>query len=428
MTHKDLEDGSHPIGARWQARAVELAHWAEALLVNRRDIHGGQYVLKSGEIRRTTRHDDLTRDHLVRHFAAADACDVIGLHATAPDETCRWIGVDIDAHEGRGASYQANFRFARVIRNRLAQIGLASRLLDSSGGRGGFHLWVVFDRPIPMVDSRRLALWLVRDWQDHDLPLRPDLFPGNRLLTGARCGNWLRLPGRHHKRGSWVTVWSSQRKDWLAGDAAIDGLLTLVGKPADVTAIVPADFDIATAREPSGTAQRNAPSRPVTGMASPRPAPIIPGQHRRAGSGPRELDLARRALEVYGNADLDYDEWLAVGMALRNLEDEEAAFELFDTWSASSDKYDSELTKAKWWSFRPADGVGGITLGTLFGRAMKLGWPGPAYFESVDSQGLRRIIHRSARRGRVIIPLYRVAAAKPKPAEDLLDDDLDPEA
>jgi hypothetical protein len=410
-------------GDAWTARAPELADWAWQFLVNRRDIHGGQWIDREGVIHRTTRHDELTHDWLVRHFTARETEDVIGLHCVAPDETCRWLGIDIDRHDGQGACPEANLRFARAVRNSACRSGLDVRLLDSSGGRGGFHLWVVFDRPIPMADARRLALWLVRGWAEHGLPKRPDLFPGNDHLTGKLCGTWLRLPGRHHKRDTWASVWSPRRRAWRTGDEAIDALLTLRGRPIDVAAIVPADFDAT----PPG---KSAPSRPdrhgVSVPASPRvwlassistesggPATGSPERHGRAGHGGWDLRLARAALEHYRNDDLDYDDWLEVGMALRNLDDPEAAFELWDDWSSDSAKYDATLTAAKWESFRPADERGGIGLGSLFLRAMDAGWPGPAFAVSEDALGTRRMTHRSGRRGRIVVPARKIVVRRP---------------
>ena len=53
--------------AAWAARAGELAAWAEAHLVNRRDIYGGQWVDRGGVLNRTTWYDGLTRRRLLRH-------------------------------------------------------------------------------------------------------------------------------------------------------------------------------------------------------------------------------------------------------------------------------------------------------------------------------------------------------------------------
>jgi Primase C terminal 2 (PriCT-2) len=409
----------------WRARARELADWATWNLVNRIDIYGCQYIGDSGEFERTTKHDGLTWERLVRHFTAATTYDVIGLHNTAPNETCRWVAVDIDAHDGQSASPEANLRFALEVRQRASLAGLAVRLCDTSGNRGGYHLWMPFDRPIPMADARRLVLWLARDWDAFGLRRHPDLFPRNHRLTLKRCGHWLRLPGRHHKRDSWTTVWSPKRETWRSGDEAVDALLSLRGKPVDVAAIVPAEF-VDLSFTPSSNAPRAkvvvAPGANVAATsptnATPRGvSPSSPKRHGRAGCGPRDLGLARAALEFYKNDDLHYDLWLEIGMALRNLADEAAAFQLWDDWSATSGKYVQDVTAATWDSIRPADESGGIGLGTLYYRAMESGWAGPAFLTLRDGHGRKGANRRSGRRGTIVVACKAVTAHG-KPADN----------
>jgi hypothetical protein len=415
MTLAEEEGTKRDEADTWRARADELADWAAQTLVNRRDIYGGQYVDDSGAIRRITRHDGLTWGHLFRHFAADDTEDVLGVHATAPDETCRWGAVDIDAHDGQGASPEGNFRFARVVRRRAHEAGLDVRLVDSSGGRGGYHVWSVFDRPIPMSEARRLVLWLAHDWAEHGLLKRPDLFPGNHHLTGKRCGNWLRLLGRHHRRPSWAIVWSPTRKIWRTGDEAIDALLTLRGKPVDVASIVPADFEVTGPRRSSRPHGSKVAVSPPAVTKTRGEAPSPAKRHGRAGGGVREVRYARAALEFYPNNDLDYDDWLEIGMALRNLNDEATGFRIWNDWSSTSDKYDPEVTAAKWESLRPADESGGVGLGTLHRRAIDSGWSGPAFLVSQDAHGLSRATHRSGRRGTIVVPARVIGGGRPGP-------------
>ena len=311
---------------------------------------------------------------------------MIGLHVAALDESCRWVAWDIDAHPGQAFDPEANFGLARRIQEEAQGAGLVVRLIDSDN-KGGYHLWAPFLTPIPMADAFRLGRWLARHHAEFGFVTAPEVFPKSDRLTGKRCGHWLRLPGRHHKRPVWSRVWSPKRELWREGDAAIGALLTLSGKPVDVAAIVPADF---------------------TGLKPRPPVARRPERHRRAGNEDRELRLARAALAFYLNDDLHYDDWLTVGMALKNLDDEGAAFELWDEWSARSDKSDVGVTAAKWASFQPAGSWGGVGLRTLFWRAMNAGWPGPAYEVEQDESGGRRITHRSRRKGTVTIPTRSV--------------------
>lgn len=95
------------------------------------------------------------------------------------------------------------------------------------------------------------------------------------------------------------------------------------------------------------------------------------------GSGPRipiDSEKVRSALE-HISAD-DRDMWLRMGMALASTGNP-AAFELWDTWSQQSDKYDEDDQYRVWKSFREQRGdehANPITLGTLFKTSRQAGW------------------------------------------------------
>ncbi|MCX4025191.1 PriCT-2 domain-containing protein [Endozoicomonas sp. SM1973] len=72
-----------------------------------------------------------------------------------------------------------------------------------------------------------------------------------------------------------------------------------------------------------------------------------------------------------------YEDWVKVGMALYNLNNDETGFSLWQQWSSQASNYDAKAIKempAKWKSFgnRPNE----IQLETLFYRAKESGWPG----------------------------------------------------
>jgi hypothetical protein len=70
--------------------------------------------------------------------------------------------------------------------------------------------------------------------------------------------------------------------------------------------------------------------------------------------------------------DCSYDEWLAVGMALRSLG--EQWLSVWDEWSAQGAKYRPGECERKWRGFSTTSG---ITLGTLFWLGKKYGWSFP---------------------------------------------------
>lgn len=99
------------------------------------------------------------------------------------------------------------------------------------------------------------------------------------------------------------------------------------------------------------------------------------------------LDPQRRAdLEAalaYIDAD-DYTTWVNVGMALHSTGAPEA-FELWDTWSQRSDKYDAAGQRRKWASFGRRDG---LHVESIFVWAVDRGWPGAATHVAVPAQSV----------------------------------------
>ena len=92
--------------------------------------------------------------------------------------------------------------------------------------------------------------------------------------------------------------------------------------------------------------------------------------HAQAGT----LAAIRAALAWVPNADLDYDSWVRVGLALKGALGESAG-DLFAAWSAQSGKDEPGFT-AKTWTGLKADRIGA---GTIYHLAMERGWrPDPA--------------------------------------------------
>jgi Primase C terminal 2 (PriCT-2)/Bifunctional DNA primase/polymerase, N-terminal len=85
-------------------------------------------------------------------------------------------------------------------------------------------------------------------------------------------------------------------------------------------------------------------------------------------------DAIAEALHYIPNADLDYDSWIRIGMALKGAL-AEAGRELFEIWSATSTKDVPEFTAKTWASLKPER----IGAGTIYHHALAAGWtPDPA--------------------------------------------------
>jgi hypothetical protein len=79
------------------------------------------------------------------------------------------------------------------------------------------------------------------------------------------------------------------------------------------------------------------------------------------------------ALAHIANADLDYDSWVRIGMAIKGALGDEG-WPLFEDWSATSQKNDPKTTARSWRSFAPQR----IGAGTLYKLALDNGWlPAP---------------------------------------------------
>jgi len=240
------------VGEEWKLRAPELAQWAMDRLVNRKDVWG-QYSLQTpSEQRESDRSykamtlpvkskrgkDMVTLDKLTRHFASRRHIkpQLIGLHAKSKENTSRWLGIDIDCHDTE--SSQAEDHARRNLAGALEWWrDLQSRgydpLLFNSSNRGGYHLWVLLSNEAPTMDVFALGQSVIANWQKLGLDEEPETFP--KLPKDESLGSWFRLPGLHHTRPHYSSVWSGDdwlSDPWLSGNAAIDTMLhTIPGPP-----------------------------------------------------------------------------------------------------------------------------------------------------------------------------------------------------
>jgi hypothetical protein len=226
--------------------AAELADWTWRLLVNRTDVFGGYLPpeLRSETKKSVTKPSVanrgryfLTPDTLRRHYEGRLPQHVVGLHSTAPDNTCRWVAADLDYHGAGGPSPEANRRAALGWYGKLTGLGFRP-LLTSSNGTGGYHLRAIFNTPVPSAIAYHLANWFTADYRDYGLTTRPETFPKQPRLDAGRYGNWLRLPGRHHTRNFWSRVWDGSRG--LRWRDATDFILSL---PGDDPTLIPAGIE-----------------------------------------------------------------------------------------------------------------------------------------------------------------------------------------
>ena len=96
-------------------------------------------------------------------------------------------------------------------------------------------------------------------------------------------------------------------------------------------------------------------------------APVA--EHLRSHSQVGTLPAITSALEWLPNAELDYDGWMRIGMALKGALGDAGAV-IFATWSAQAAKDVPAITAKAWASFKP-DRIGA---GTIYHLAIERGW------------------------------------------------------
>ena len=228
------------ISSEWVRYADRLAEWAMERLVNRRDVWS-QYTLKDGKIgvvmlpiieRRKMGTDMVTLNKLHRHFSGKSPAHLIGLHSISDHSTCKWFAVDVDLHDeslpNSGEIAEANFNAALDWAERLREMGMDPMLMDSNGV-GGYHVWVLLDKEYPLADVYDFADALRADWQELNLPRKPEQFPPKRAVGPDDLPYTLRTPGRHHTRHHYTRLWNFDAVDgeneWLEGGDAIEAML-----------------------------------------------------------------------------------------------------------------------------------------------------------------------------------------------------------
>lgn len=261
----------------------------------------------------------------------------VGAYTTIPGASLvRWCCFDLDGkgHSDNNALQDPDAACDALEAKLLSQDVPVIR--ERSGGGGGWHLWIVFDRLVPARDAR--------DWMRHQLhgldaktvsgkPVDPDrpkgieLFPKQDTLDDGAHGNLVWLPG-----------WGQ----------APDANLYHKGQVWDARELLPV-YEL----------EHKAPEE----------------QHRDASPNTSHFrDKDVRAWLSVLDPD-DYDQWIKCGMALNAWTKQGGGrgLDLWLEWSKGSPKYEAGACEAKWDSFR-REGTGGVSLASIRYDARKAGW------------------------------------------------------
>jgi hypothetical protein len=139
------------------------------------------------------------------------------------------MAADIDAHDEH-ADPERNERYARHLYVKLSKLGFRPLLV--TWNTGGYHVWVFFDRGVPGAVLYAFGRWLVKDAKDFGYTEEVETFPKQDHVPDGRCGNWLRVPGRHHTWDVFASVFDGSA--WVEDEVAVGHILTLTGDSPDL--------------------------------------------------------------------------------------------------------------------------------------------------------------------------------------------------
>jgi len=332
----------------WRENAEALADWAMTRLFVRRDVFGG-YKPDGGQF--TGR--GLAREAVVKHFQGRQ---VIGAHTIGTEGQTIAGAADIDAHDDQADS-EANLQFARRVAGQAQAYGLTGHVM-ASNGKGGYHVRVFFKSPVPSTVAHWLMKQLVADHARFGLEKPPEVFPKQSELTISRpYGNWLRLPGRHHKRDFWTEILDLKTGRWLAGEQAVRYLLHIRGDDPK-RAIEAYQQTQKTEADSAPKPQRNGAYQGNRTCQDDRP--------------PTEAEIRDALDHVPSDLAQDYEPWLNVGMAIHSWDSGPTGLELWKSFSQQcSGKYDANVCKEKWDTFSQD---GGLSYKLIFKEARNNGW------------------------------------------------------
>ncbi len=218
--------------AAYRRNAERLAEWAWERMVNRTD----RYVYYSEERMRTTKSARLDLGRVLQHFRASKRSDLISLPSNSEcgrrHSTAKWSCFDVDCHGGDDPAKSSVT--AHSIKEAIEMMGM-NPLMLSSNGAGGFHIYILYNRPIAVHFAWGVCRIVLNQAQT-----ACEFAPHN-----GRCdidniqSKPMRLFGKHHTRDHYAEV--VEHDKILSGGHAIQAILQ--HQPTNVEAIPTEAFE-----------------------------------------------------------------------------------------------------------------------------------------------------------------------------------------
>ncbi|MCD6363638.1 MAG: hypothetical protein J7M13_06535, partial [Synergistetes bacterium] len=187
---------------------VHLAKFL-SLFRGREGIHARQWVTPRGEVGFTPVREPLTlnlvRNHILGNYT-------LGVYQLREDNTVCFLAFDLDVSKGELSSYLAHesarrrlneilLSSAGKIYSKLEETGLKPYLEHS--GFKGYHVWVLFKKPISARRVREFGLALLESIKPFPGEILVELFPKQAFVKSGGLGNLIKLPlGIHRRTGS----------------------------------------------------------------------------------------------------------------------------------------------------------------------------------------------------------------------------------
>lgn len=221
----------------WHNEAERLADWALERIFVRTTRFGGYYTNREGELATSTRpnegcKEEFSRDVVIRHFRATRREDVLGAHPLTPGNSLGcWVVADIDAHNPEDDP-ERNERYAKHLYAKVRALGFNPLVL--TWGQGSFHVWIFFTSDLPGSLLHAFGKWIVRDAMQSpwNYTKAVESFPKQESVPEDGCGNWCRVPGRHHTRPHFAAAFNGEK--FVHGAEAVSLILACTGDSPDL--------------------------------------------------------------------------------------------------------------------------------------------------------------------------------------------------
>lgn len=199
----------------WQAKTAALASWTRYWLCNRLDTFGKYYNCGTPEVGNCREKRKLKPEDVESHYLGRT--DRVGVYSYNQKGYGKWACIDIDAHNGE---VLANWHIASKMIDQLLSWGIVP-LVEHTNGKYGFHLWIMFDSWVECRKLHSIGNYLVGEMEH-------EVFP--KQASPTDYGNYVRLPGRHHKHlGWWSDFYDPVLDVWHRDADAVDYLLGFKG-------------------------------------------------------------------------------------------------------------------------------------------------------------------------------------------------------